>query len=116
MIQAACSQLPADNEYYGIAVDLWGNYVVVGEEYHNHWPSSGTARIYARPDAVSPWGFQASLLPSTGSAFDTFGNAVAIAGSEVIISAGHDLLCGNRNCVPVLAFAWHVRLVWKRSN
>lgn len=84
---------PNTQDYFGIAVDVFGNRLVVGCEYDDpNGSNSGSAHIFGRPNATGLWSFEQTLTPSFANSNDTFGNAVAMTAGELIVSArGSDL-------------------------
>ena len=76
----------AAGDYFGYAVALDGDTLVVGAPFANPAASeSGTAYIFVRSGSV--WTEQAILAPSLAAADDHFGSAVSISGDTVIVGA-----------------------------
>ncbi|KPA12838.1 PKD domain-containing protein [Candidatus Magnetomorum sp. HK-1] len=79
----------ADNDDFGYAVGISGNYAVVGARYDDDTASdSGTALIYQK--TASGWIEKTKLLPFDGADSDYFGYAVSISGDHAIIGAYYD--------------------------
>jgi hypothetical protein len=74
---------------FGDAVDLDGDLAVVGAPFDEEIaPLAGAAYVYRFNGSV--WEEEAKLTASDGAALDLFGNAVAIAGSTIIVGADGD--------------------------
>jgi hypothetical protein len=79
----------ADNDDFGYAVAISGNYAVVGARYDDDSASnSGAAFIYQK--TASGWIEKTKLLPFDGADSDYFGYAVSISGDHAIIGAHYD--------------------------
>jgi hypothetical protein len=85
--------VPADggpNEWFGVAVDIWDDVVVVGAMQANdngQW--SGAAYLFDVSDPLNP--VQTfKLLPNDGDPKDFFGVSVGISGDTVIVGAWGD--------------------------
>lgn len=79
----------AAGDNFGYAVDMDGDYVIVGSPNDDDWgSSSGSAYVFAKP--LSGWADMnqtAKLTASSGAANDLFGASVAISGNDVVIGA-----------------------------
>ncbi|MEM8485969.1 MAG: choice-of-anchor D domain-containing protein [Bacteroidota bacterium] len=80
----------ADFDYFGEAVDIDGDYAIVGSwlDDNARGRDAGAARIFHRVGAV--WEEQALLLASDGETGDQFGIAVAINGDVAFVGAHRD--------------------------
>lgn len=66
------------NDFFGIAVGVWGSLAIVGAEgYDAGAPDSGAAFCYIR-SATGTWSLEQQLSPSSPSPTGTFGRAVSI--------------------------------------
>ena len=76
-------------DYFGVAVSISGDTVVVGAYRGNgNEGSSGTAYVYDRDhNGVDAWGQVAKLLASDGTSSDYFGVSVSISGDTVVVGA-----------------------------
>ncbi len=79
----------AAGDLFGNAVDISGDYAVVGA-YHdnNDGNNSGSAYVFARSGAT--WTVQGKLIADDGAASDYFGHSVSISGDSVIVGAYSD--------------------------
>jgi hypothetical protein len=87
--------IPIDGDaydYFGLAVDIYGSYIVVGAYGNDDGGSaSGSAYIfYKNQGGTNNWGEQKKLTASDDAASDYFGRAVAISGSYALIGAYGD--------------------------
>jgi hypothetical protein len=84
--------LPDDGEeaeYFGWASAVAGEYAVIGaSEDDDNGPASGSAYVFRL--VGHNWIQHQKLLASDGSSYDTFGNAVAISDSFIVIGAQLD--------------------------
>jgi FG-GAP repeat protein len=80
---------PASPVYFGSAVAIDGNTIVVGDYGQNYYGiSSGLAYVYTRPaNGWSQSGTRATLRPSSGVASDAFGYSVGVSGDTVVVGA-----------------------------
>ena len=79
------------NDYFGLAVAISGNYVIVGaNENDDLGPESGSAYIFVYDDEDGMWKEQIKLLPSDGENSDNFGCSVDIAGDFAIVGSHRD--------------------------
>ena len=77
---------PTAEDFFGDAVAVHGNTVVVGTPYGNN--SLGSAYVFTRP--ASGWTNMtevARLTPSAGTAWDYFGISVGIDGNTIVVGA-----------------------------
>jgi len=75
----------SNNYYFGIAVDVDGDIVVVGA---NEGSQAGTAYVFGRNSGgTNTWGRQKKLLASDIESYDSFGSAVAIARDVIVVGA-----------------------------
>lgn len=74
------------NDFYGIAVSISGDTVVVGSDYHHN--SVGAAYVFVKPAAGWKRMTQtAELSAPDGEVNDHFGNAVSISGNLIAVGA-----------------------------
>ncbi|MEP7284192.1 MAG: putative Ig domain-containing protein [Chloroflexota bacterium] len=81
----------ATGDYFGIAVALAGDTVVVGAESRSN--GIGAAYLFARSGTT--WSQQQELTASDGVTGDYFGSAVALNGNTVIVGAANKSLAGQ---------------------
>lgn len=85
--------VPADAvalDNFGAAVDLEGDYMVVGSVGHDVAAGdSGAVYVYMY-DGVGNWNFQQKLSASDGAFQDYFGSSTSLSGDSVAIAAGYD--------------------------
>ena len=82
--------------YFGAAVDLAGNTILVGASNHTHLghpTSMGTGYVFVQSGTT--WTQQAELFPSDGAAFDGAGTAVAIDGDLLLLGAFRHAALGS---------------------
>ncbi|KAL7528281.1 hypothetical protein ACHAWF_002507 [Thalassiosira exigua] len=73
----------AAGDWFGSAVAIWGDTVVVSEVMDDHfWPGNGPAHLYARNRAQ--WAHQQKLLAPDGAEHDVFGLSVGIHNNTVV--------------------------------
>ena len=77
------------NDYFGDAVAISGNVVVIGAGNESDSASSAGSAFVFRYDGAS-WVEEARLLASDGENSDQFGSAVAIEGNTIVIGAEND--------------------------
>lgn len=80
----------AAGDGFGLAVGLDGDYAVIGApEDGGAGSGAGAAYVYYRVGGTEPntWDAGTEIAASEGSAGDTFGTSVAVAGSAVIVGA-----------------------------
>lgn len=79
----------ASNDYFGIAVGISGDTIVVGANYDDdRGENSGSAYIYSRHQGgTDNWGQVRKIAASDGAAGDDFGESVALNGDTIIIGA-----------------------------
>ncbi|MCK4873294.1 MAG: FG-GAP repeat protein [Phycisphaerales bacterium] len=77
-------------DYFGWAVAIDGDAVVIGADHDDHsgWPDTGSAYVFLRTDGT--WTQQAKLIASDAWEADLFGRSVAIDGDTAIIAAYFD--------------------------
>lgn len=103
---------PSVEDYFGHAVAIDGDTIVVGapyedsdatgvngNPYNEHTDNAGAAYVYKRFGLT--WGFDAYLKASNTGAGDNFGSAVAVEGDRIVVSApyedsGADGINGNQ--------------------
>jgi hypothetical protein len=78
--------VPADNDYFGYAVAISGETIVVGcPEGTNPVSKNGAAYVFTRSGTT--WTQQAKLTASDGAVGDQFGQKVALYGTNLLIGA-----------------------------
>ncbi len=80
---------PAAGDYFGYAVDISGDTIVVGAygDADIGW-ASGTAYVFERnTGGADAWGQVTQLIASDGMSGDAFGYAVAISGDTLVVGA-----------------------------
>ena len=83
------------NDDFGIAVGLYGDYLVVGSSRNDsNGGDSGAIYIYEK-DAMGMWGNVQKITTSDGANFDYFGISVAIYDNYLIAGASGDDDSGN---------------------
>ncbi len=77
-------------DYFGRAVAISGDTVVVGSpgDDRTYYTSAGSAYVYKRYGAT--WALEDKLAANDAASYDVFGNAVAISGDTVVVSAVGD--------------------------
>ncbi|MCB1198156.1 MAG: cadherin-like beta sandwich domain-containing protein, partial [Deltaproteobacteria bacterium] len=76
----------AASDFYGSAVAISGNRIVVGAKYDDDLGSlSGGAFVYTLENGV--WGNEQKLYAYDGAAGDEFGASVAISGDVIVVGA-----------------------------
>jgi len=83
----------AGYDYFGKAVAIAGDTIVVGAHYHDVGgnETQGAAYVFERNQGgANAWGQAAYLTASDGEADDWFGGAVAIAGDTIVVGADDD--------------------------
>jgi len=79
----------AADDHFGSAVDISGDYAIIGAyENDDNGTTAGAAYIFNRDGAT--WSQQKKLLASDGAAGDRFGYSVAISGDYAIAGAIYD--------------------------
>ena len=82
----------AASDYFGIAVAISGDTVVVGASYDDPGGNfdQGSAYVFVR--SGSTWTQQQKITASDGVTFDNFADSVAISGDTVVVGAYlHDI-------------------------
>ncbi len=79
----------ADNDFFGRAVAISHDTVVVGADGNDdHGPGSGSAYVFDRNSGgANAWGLVKKLTSNDGVEGDAFGRAVAIDGDTIVIGA-----------------------------
>lgn len=87
--QAAIISPPtnANFQYFGRALALEGNRIVVGAPKGAGANLPGRAHIYETPNGGQTWGFQATLVASVTASGDQFGREVALSGDTVVVNS-----------------------------
>jgi MYXO-CTERM domain-containing protein len=93
----------AANDYFGFSVSVSGETAVVGVYGKNS--ETGAAYVFVRSGAT--WTQQAKLLAADGSAGDSFGRSVSVAGDTAVVGApGRDSLTGGAYVFVRSGTAW----------
>jgi T5SS/PEP-CTERM-associated repeat protein len=80
----------AEEDWFGLFVAISGDAAVIGAIHDDDMgANSGSAYIFRR-DPGGLWHQEAKLLPDDGTAYDYFGNPVAISGDTAVIGAPGD--------------------------
>ena len=75
-----------DNDYFGTAVDIQGNYAVITATGNDEsGTNSGVAYVYFYNGAT--WGMQSKLIGSNIGAGDRYGHSISIDGDKVAVGA-----------------------------
>lgn len=103
----------ADEDYFGSAVAISGETVLVGAPGKN--VSSGVVYVYTRGGAA--WSRQAVLTASDGGILDEFGNSVALSGNTAAIGAYNtEGETGAGYIFTRAGTAWFERAILKASD
>ena len=97
---------PEDNDFFGGAVSISGDYVAVGAYYEDGAGiNRGAAYIFARNEGgTNNWGEVSKLIAFDAENTDYFGYSVAISGDTVVVGApGEDGLGTNRGAAYIFA-------------
>ena len=83
------------NDNFGLSVAISGSTIVVGASFEDiHGTiNQGAAYVFERQDGS--WVETQKLTASDGAQSDTFGNAVTISGSTIVVGASFDSIGGN---------------------
>jgi hypothetical protein len=93
----------ATYDSFGISVDIWNDYIVVGAPNHNIFGAlRGKAYVFKR--AGETWDMIAGLQASNGLDGDKFGASVAIDASVIVIGAPNRKVGVNPGAGTVYAF------------
>lgn len=105
----------APDEYFGNAVAVSGDYVVVGAHFDddNGW-GSGSAYIFHWNG--TSWVQQAKLIGSNTSSYDFFGSSVSIDGETAIIGAPGDAVGGAAYVFHRTASNWSQEAILTASD
>lgn len=90
----------AANDFFGIAVALSGENVVVGAFAHDNGGKTdqGAAYIFSRhAGGINQWGQVKKLRAADGASLDFFGNSVAIEGETVVVGSSFDAVSSNNS-------------------
>lgn len=94
-------------EEFGYSVAISGNTIVVGKRYElvGGAPRNGTAYVFERnAGGNGNWGLVKTLTVSGATAFDGFGQSVAINGNIIAVGAPDENVNGNPNRGAVYLF------------
>jgi FG-GAP repeat len=78
------------NDFFGIAVSIDGDYVLVGAYGDDYPPSTDRGSAYIFNRSGSTWTQQAKLTALSGSPNDYYGSSVSILGETIFIGAYND--------------------------
>jgi hypothetical protein len=83
---------PANDELFGYAVAISGDYAIVGVFSDDDGPitNSGSVTIYKRNSATDVWESQGKIVNPTPAISDNFGAAVAISGDYAMVGSTGD--------------------------
>lgn len=95
IVQKIVAPDAAEGDFFGYAVAVDDNYVVVGARHDNDDSSSGSAYIYRTTDGGATWNFARKIVASDGNKGDGFGIAVAIDGNYIVVGAPWDNTSGS---------------------
>ncbi len=87
----------AAKEYFGYAVGLDRETLVIGAYTDTIGNNAEQGSVYVFIRAGAGWTFQQKLTANDGAAEDFFGCAVGISGDTIIVGANGDDIGGNRN-------------------
>jgi len=106
----------ARSDYFGQAVAISGDTVVVGAPYDddNNQYDSGSAYIFVR--SADDWNQQAKLTASDAAWEDNFGQAVAISGDTVVVGAPRDDDNNQYDRGSASVFKRSGNMQWVRTN
>jgi len=79
----------AEGDWFGVSVDMDGDYAVVGARYDDNENGEDTGAVYVFKREDTAWNEQAKLMPSDGAAGDLF-HEVAISGDWIVVGAYQD--------------------------
>lgn len=81
-----------DKDYFGWAVTLSGDILVVGvENDDDNGQDSGSVYLFGRDEGgADNWGLTAHITATDGDSFDSFGRALALDGDTLVVGAYHD--------------------------
>lgn len=97
LMQKITDATGAANDYYGFAVAISGNYVIIGSLLDDIGANSdqGSAIIYQYNG--SSWVLMQKITDASGIAGDQFGNSVSISGTRAVVGAAEDDVGGNNS-------------------
>jgi hypothetical protein len=87
----------ASNNYFGNAVAISNDYVVVGARFDDIASNTDQGSAYVFKKIGTNWVQQSKLIASNGAAGDWFGHSVAISSNYIVVGASHHDYAGNAN-------------------
>ena len=79
-------------DYFGRALDIEGNRIVVGAQFYDSGhPASGAAHVFSRDAASGAWNHEQKLVASNAISGEEFGTAVDIQGDTLLVGAYNGL-------------------------
>ena len=83
---------PADNDYLGESVSLYGNTALIGAHGvdHDNKENSGSVYVFTRPSSDGTFTQQSKFHASDPAAEDHFGISVSLYGDTALIGASYD--------------------------
>jgi len=105
----------AQNDQFGFAVSISGDYAVVGSPKATVATSllQGTAYIFFR--SGTSWTLQQKLIASDGSTIDEFGSSVSISGDNLLIGSYRDQIGGEESQGSAYIFT-RSNTVWNQQS
>ena len=79
----------AANDWFGVSVDIYGDYAAVGARYDDNENGIDAGSVYVFKRTGSDWLEQKKIIASDGAADDQF-SGVAIYGDHLIVGTGRD--------------------------
>lgn len=97
--QKLINQMPANDDKFGHAVSIDGDYIIIGAylDDESNINNTGSASIYKRNINSNVWEFQQKLINSNANPSDNFGYDVSISGDYIIVGAKEDDISVNPN-------------------
>jgi len=83
----------ATGDYFGRAVDIDGNYAVVGAKHSDNY----TGAVYVFERAGELWTGPTKLTAYDAEAHDRFGTSVAISGNYILVGTPRDSILGDHD-------------------
>jgi trimeric autotransporter adhesin len=86
------SDAPAENEFFGVSVALWGDTVAVGASRASPWSNTepGQGRVHVFTRDADRWQRQAILTAPDGADGDLFGFGLGLEGDRLIVGAPYE--------------------------
>jgi len=106
----------ANEDCFGYSVATSGSTIVVGAPFHPDTSQDclprgatsigGPGSAYVFVESGGTWTQRAELTASDGVGGDSFGDAVAVSGSTIVVGANCHPYLGNQNCGPGAAYVF----------